>query len=184
MEVSVECRVYHACMNSVTLRLKLHTNKNEETDCELHWVASRLVRVSGFCENGNEFSVFHKTPPEEASETDLGFYDKLVIYCPETTDGNMLTKIYKKFDPNSSGRWPTWRTLLLYNTFISILYMFRANTCSSSGGQFLLNFRHRASCILGQAFHYSPENAFYIFNQQIYFIIWYLLDRASLIQII
>ena len=34
-----------------------------------------------------------------------------------------------------------------------------------------LTFRHRASCILGQAFHYSPENGFYIFNQQIYFII-------------
>ena len=34
-----------------------------------------------------------------------------------------------------------------------------------------LTFRLRASCILGQAFHYSPENAFYIFNQQIYFII-------------
>ena len=44
-----------------------------------------------------------------------------------------------------------------------------------------LTFRHRASCILGQAFHCSPENAFYIFNQQIYFITWYLLDRASLI---
>ena len=44
-----------------------------------------------------------------------------------------------------------------------------------------LTFRHRASSILGQAFHYSPENAFYIFNQQIYFIIWYMLDRASLI---
>ena len=44
----------------------------------------------------------------------------------------------------------------------------------------ILTFRHRASCILGQAFRYSPENAFYIFNQQIYFIIWYLLDRASL----
>ena len=44
-----------------------------------------------------------------------------------------------------------------------------------------LTFRHRASCILGQAFHYSSENAFYIFNQQIYFIIWYLLDRSSLI---
>ena len=44
-----------------------------------------------------------------------------------------------------------------------------------------LTFRHRASCILGQAFHSSPENAFYIFNQQMYFIIWYLLDRASLI---
>ena len=44
-----------------------------------------------------------------------------------------------------------------------------------------LTFRHRASCILGQAFHYSPKKAFYIFNQQIYFIIWYLLERASLI---
>ena len=47
----------------------------------------------------------------------------------------------------------------------------------------VLTFRHRASCtrILGQAFHYSPENASCIFNQQIYFIIWYLLDGASLI---
>jgi len=35
----------------------------------------------------------------------------------------------------------------------------------------LLTFRHRASCILGQAFRYSPENAFCIFNQQIYLII-------------
>ena len=34
-----------------------------------------------------------------------------------------------------------------------------------------LNFRRRASCLLGQAFRYSPENAFYIFNQQIYFVI-------------
>ena len=44
-----------------------------------------------------------------------------------------------------------------------------------------LTFRHRASSILGQAFRCSTESAFYIFNQQIYFIIWYLLDRASLI---
>ena len=34
---------------------------------------------------------------------------------------------------------------------------------------------------IGQAFRYSPENVLYIFYQQIYFIIWYLLDRASLI---
>ena len=35
------------------------------------------------------------------------------------------------------------------------------------------------TCVLyiGQAFHYSPENTFYIFNQQIY-----LFDRASMIQ--
>ena len=47
--------------------------------------------------------------------------------------------------------------------------------------EMILTFRHRASSTLGQAFRYSPENAFYIFNQQIYFIIWYLLGRASLI---
>ena len=30
------------------------------------------------------------------------------------------------------GKWPTWRTILFY-IFISILYMFRATPCSSSG---------------------------------------------------
>ena len=44
-----------------------------------------------------------------------------------------------------------------------------------------LTFRHRASSIQGQAFRYTSENAFYIFNQQIYFITWFLLNRASLI---
>ena len=34
-----------------------------------------------------------------------------------------------------------------------------------------LTFRHRASCILGQAFRSSPENDFCILNQQIYFIV-------------
>ena len=43
------------------------------------------------------------------------------------------------------------------------------NSCDMC--QKVLTFRHRTSCILGQAFHYSPENTFYIFNQQIYFII-------------
>ena len=36
------------------------------------------------------------------------------------------------------------------------------NYCFESVGE--LTYRHRASCILGHAFHYSPENAFYIFN--------------------
>ena len=39
-----------------------------------------------------------------------------------------------------------------------------------TGGR-CLTFRHRASCFIGQAFRYPPENAFYVFNQQIYFII-------------
>ena len=44
-----------------------------------------------------------------------------------------------------------------------------------------IKLQARRVLYIGQTFRYSPENAFYIFNQQIYFIIWYLLDRASLI---
>ena len=35
---------------------------------------------------------------------------------------------------------PTWRTIffLFYNTFITVLYMFSATSCSSSGGQIVL----------------------------------------------
>ena len=37
------------------------------------------------------------------------------------------------------GKWPTWCTITLHNTFIIIiLYMFRATLCSSSGGQIVL----------------------------------------------
>ena len=56
---------------------------------------------------------------------------------------------------------PTWSVVVLlhYNRYPFSLYFI------------CLTFRHHASCILGQAFHCSPENAFYIFNQQIYFII-------------
>jgi hypothetical protein len=45
-------------------------------------------------------------------------------------------------------------------------HYFLPKTRGHSGEAYLnLTFRHRASCILGQAFHCSPENAFYIFNQ-------------------
>jgi len=37
------------------------------------------------------------------------------------------------------GKWSTWCTIMLYNTFIVIiLYMFWATLCSSSGGQIVL----------------------------------------------
>jgi len=36
-------------------------------------------------------------------------------------------------------KWTTWRTIpLFYNTFITVLYMFRATSYSSSGGQIIL----------------------------------------------
>jgi len=38
-----------------------------------------------------------------------------------------------------------------------------------------LTFRHRASSILGQAFRYSPENAFYVFNLILFLILFLFL---------
>ena len=36
-------------------------------------------------------------------------------------------------------KWPTWCTVpLFYNTFITVPYLFRAMSCSSSGGQIVL----------------------------------------------
>ena len=48
--------------------------------------------------------------------------------------------------------------------------MFDVRIFKNGDKDFGLTFRHRASYILGQAFYSSPENAFYIFNQQTYFI--------------
>ena len=76
-----------------------------------------------------------------------------------------------------------WRKMVMMMMMMMMMMTFkpslvtgrtRRNTERLSWAEWLetdLTFRHRASCILGQAFHYSPENAFYIFNQQIYFII-------------
>ena len=47
----------------------------------------------------------------------------------------------------SLGKWPTWCTIMFYNTFIIIiLYMFRATLCSSSGGQIVL-IQHLVFCV-------------------------------------
>jgi len=42
---------------------------------------------------------------------------------------------------------------------------------------FITSLNLQAPCVLyiGQVFRYSPENAFYIFNQRLYFVIWYSL---------
>jgi hypothetical protein len=69
------------------------------------------------------------------------------------------------------------RGMNYYIHFVRVAFGFSIKTLAKclflwrNSQTLVLTFRHRASCILGQAFHYSPENAFYIFNQQIYFII-------------
>ena len=51
--------------------------------------------------------------------------------CQRHTDETNLQAPFSK--------WPTWHTtLLFYNTFITVLYMFRATSSSSSGGQIVL----------------------------------------------
>ena len=60
----------------------------------------------------------------------LVFLLRVLIHSPKSHDITLCFNFSK---------WPTWRTILLfYNTFIKVLYMFRATSCSSSGGQIVL----------------------------------------------
>ena len=56
--------------------------------------------------------------------------------------------------------WPSW-------------YLLLRKIDNGTVAGYIYPFNPQAPCVLytGQAFHYTPENAFYIFNQQIYFII-------------
>ena len=63
--------------------------------------------------------------PWHTIETFVRFF--ILIYCWPCI---LVQLLYK---------WPTWRTItLFYNTFITLFYMFRATSCSSSGGQIIL----------------------------------------------
>jgi len=60
----------------------------------------------------------------------------------------------------------------LFSTYkYTCIYMEFVVFHSSNYNTVYLTFRHRASSIEGQAFHYSSEKAFYIFNQQIYILL-------------
>jgi len=55
-------------------------------------------------------------------------------------------------------KWPTWSTIpLCYNTFITVLYMFRTTSCSSSGGQILLiQYLVWSLSVIGRPLHRTP----------------------------
>ena len=58
-----------------------------------------------------------------------------------------LCLLWQDTHTNDFSKWPNWRTILLfYNRFIKVLYMFRAKSCSSSGGKILL-IKHLVSSI-------------------------------------
>ena len=85
----------------------------------------------------------------------------------ESINGHISRTAYSKVPPQ-------------INTVIT--RMLSCSTCSSMSAR-RRSVNLYAPCVLsiGQAFRYSPEKAFYIFNPQIYFIIWHLLDRALFI---
>jgi hypothetical protein len=58
-------------------------------------------------------------------------FQPLQATCSFKRDLLFSTEVYTLV--MNSGKWPTWRTILLYYMFISILCMFRATSLSSSG---------------------------------------------------
>ena len=88
---------------------------------------------------------------------------------------------------DAAGRWyycsylPAASSVDRKRTNWSVAHKGNATAPSTELAGYCVNLKAPCVLYIGQAFRYSPENAFYIFNQQIYFIIWYLLDGASLI---
>jgi len=106
-----------------------------------------IIQLSGF-------SAYPDNSPSQLIQASrvilyLDIYKLLLL--TEVNKKNGMDKVYfnrfRKRMLFNLRQWPTWRTN--YNTFITILYMymFRAISCSSSGGQIVLTFKNRASYI-------------------------------------
>ena len=102
------------------------------------------------------------------------------IFNPSNTELNPIFHLLKLLGSNHILHISGLRINIMVSTLVSVRNTVYLDTIKAESLKLSiwdntelcgLTFRHRASCILGQAFHYSPENAFYIFNQQIYFII-------------
>ena len=124
-----------------------------------HAMRTRCVISAAITALRNIFTFSHKWrdfQERKLSENKIYVFWISVQICPETV---LILRIIK-------------RDMIVY---------VHGSSCKVS--LFLLEFNLKAPCVLyiGQAFRYSPENDFYIFNQQIYFIIWYFPDRASFI---
>ena len=147
---------------------------------------------------------FHKYPPSHFI-LGINFISAQVFLAPLVSSSTVLRHVFlclplpslpwgfhfRACLPMSSAGfrnvWPSHTHLpfLICKSILGCFVRFHSSLFVIWFGQKILNI-----CInlqaprflyIGQAFRYSPENAFYIFNQQIYFIIRYLLDRASLI---
>jgi len=128
-----------------------------------------LMLIYMFINKSFLFSRFCSFPYNTVPFTPIG-------YCPRTSDTAVDKSIHhwcvKCHCPSC------WASLRLWTLCWTVSW----ETCiHSSHSMSTTSLNLQAPCVLyiEQAFRNSPENAFYIFNQQIYYIIWYLLDRAS-----
>jgi hypothetical protein len=61
----------------------------------------------------------------------VSYLSKWQFVVPLSRIWQTFAETLKCHELSSSGKWPTWRTILFSYTFISILYMFRPTSCSS-----------------------------------------------------
>ena len=114
-QISTQLSVYstrYSCHSLMKLEFsgqifeKYSNNKCHENS----YSGSRVVPCGQTC---------RRTGRQEGRQTERIYYVLLTVHPGRTL-----------------GKWPTWSTIILYNTFIIImLYMFRATLCSSPGGQ-------------------------------------------------
>ena len=127
---------------------KLTVEPNDDRDLSFCGVGvTHKVYHYGFCGTGGRKQNY---PGWTIQEVNFLLYSELRIYMGRVSSRLHRGRTVSPFihcivcltdksissstvtSPQNLGKWPTWRTILFY-VFISVLYMFRATPCSSSG---------------------------------------------------
>ena len=97
-----------------------------------------------------------------ALNTVVSFVDRIMTFHVPWSAEKSLTNlaIFKLISWYGTGNTETWCRVKIRNIFVVDSYAFLVVLCDLFRRLPSLTFRHRASCILRQAFRYSPENAF------------------------
>ena len=139
-------------LSALLMRSNMHCNLYHSVECLAYFRDLRFVLVPTYLYKTLMASLrfspvsFRCSYTLEAGENETDWQTQLLGVCIcrhsvsshkfETQPSNVAITWTSK---GNFSKWPTRRTILLfYNTFITVLYMFPATSCSSSGGQIVL----------------------------------------------
>jgi hypothetical protein len=109
------------CFNDRNVLKRVH-NTNQQVQSTWYWALCLCLLFTDICVCNTNLYKGNTTK----------FYVLLTVHFMLTILCCILCSVDRESRYNS-GQWPTWRTIIFSYMLISIIYMFRATSCSSSG---------------------------------------------------